>query len=55
MTRDVIVWTHTIVHFLADFCLDVKAERVNVWGPFIVVGWEQPHPNEDNVEFVPEF
>ena len=48
--RDVVIWIHTIYifHFLADFCLDVKAERGNVWGPFIIlvmVGWVQPHPN----------
>ena len=44
-----VLWIHTIVHFLAiaDFCLDVKTERVDVWGPFIliVVGWEQPWPS----------
>ena len=28
--RDVVIWNHTIVRFLADFCLDVKAERGNV-------------------------
>ena len=28
--RDVIIGTHTIVHFLADICLDVKLERANV-------------------------
>ena len=46
--RDVVIWIHTIFHFLADFCLDVKAEGGNVWGPFIIpimVGWVQPHPN----------
>ena len=46
--RDVVIWIHTIFHFLADFCLDVKAERRNVWRPFIIlvmVGWVQPHPN----------
>ena len=48
--RDVVIWIHTIFLFLADFCLDVdvKAERRNVWRPFIIlvmVGWVQPHPN----------
>ena len=34
--------------FSCGFLFDVKAEKANVWGPFIiliVVGWEQPHPN----------
>ena len=35
--RDVVIWIHTIFHFLADFCLDVKAERRNVWRPFIIL------------------
>ena len=58
MIRDVIIWTHTIVHFSADFCLDVKAERANVWAPFIIlimVGWEAPPPQLRNVKIVPVF
>ena len=52
--RDVVIWIHTIFHFLADFCLDVdvKAERRNVWRPFIIlviVGWVQPRPNGVNL------
>ena len=48
MIRDVIRWTHIIVHFSADFCLDVKAEMANLWAPFIIlimVGWEAAPPN----------
>ena len=58
MIRDVIIWTHFIVHFSADFCLDVKAKRANVWAPFIIlimVGWEAAPPQLGNVKIVPIF
>ena len=46
------------MHFSADFCLDVKAERANVWASFIIlimVGWEAVPPQLGNVKIVPVF
>ena len=51
-------WCDYIVHFSADFCLDVKTERANVWAPFIIlimVGWEAAPPQLGNVKIVPVF
>ena len=59
MMSDVIIWIHTLVHFLTFFCLDVMAERGNFWGQFIIIivdgGLGAAPPQWGNVKFVSVF